>query len=109
MNALFGDATTTMTTPASRAESAPFSGNGSPVPSLHLGQHEADAAIPGLDIDPPDVEIRDGKAILSTSRRSSVTSEGLGGWISNMVQRTRGNGEGDASSAKYKRVDTDED
>jgi len=42
---------------------------------------------------------------------SSQNGEGMGGWISNMVQRARGGGnsEGDSSSAQYKRVEQDED
>ena len=107
MNALFGDATTAMPTPASRAESASLFGASSPVPSLHLGEHGADSAIPGLDIDPPDVQIKNGKPILS--RQNSGEKEGRGGWISNIVQRSRGNGEGDSASVKYKRVDQDEE
>lgn len=107
MNALFGDATSVMPTPSSRAETGSLVERGSPVPSFTLGEHGADSAIPGLDIDPPDVQVKDGKPILS--RHNSDNKEGLGGWISNMVQRTRGNGEGDSGSVKsgnaqYKRL-----
>lgn len=106
MNSLFGDATTVMPSPQTLAEAESlFSGNGrgSPVRSLNLGAgRAADQAIPGLDIDPPDLDDPNRKA-------EQETTEGIGGWISNMVKRTKGNGEGDSSSAKYKRVGQDED
>jgi hypothetical protein len=108
MNSLFGDATTVMPTPQTLAEAESlFSGHGrgSPVPSLDIRSNRAaDQAIPGLNIDPPDLE--DGKAM---SSKADGEGEGIGGWISNMVKRTKGNGEGDSSSAKYKRVGQDED
>jgi hypothetical protein len=103
MNSLFGDATTVMPTPQTLAEAESlFSGHGrgSPEPlDIRSG-----GAIPGLDIDPPDLE--DGKSL---SKADGETSEGIGGWISNMVKRTKGNGEGDSSSGKYKRVGQDEE
>lgn len=108
MNALFGDATTAMGTPATNAETGSlFSGRGSPVPSFTLGQHGADSAIPGLDIDPPDVKVENGKPMLSASH-----SEGVGGWISNLVKRSHGNGEGDSRSIRsgnYKPVGQNDD
>jgi hypothetical protein len=108
MNSLFGDATSVMPTPQTLAEAESlFSGHGrgSPVPSLDIRSNRAaDQAIPGLNIDPPDLE--DGRAL---SKAEGESSEGIGGWISNMVKRTKGNGEGDSSSAKYKRVGQDED
>jgi hypothetical protein len=106
MNSLFGDATTVVATPQTLAEAESlFSGHGrgSPVPSLDIRSNRtADQAIPGLNIDPPDLEN-------GGSMSKAEGSEGIGGWISNMVKRTKGNGEGDSSSAKYKRVDQDED
>lgn len=92
MNLLFGDATSTMGTPASRAENASLrSGRGdtSPVPSFSLGSNGADSAIEGLDINPPHVQIKDGKPILS----ANSNSEGLGGWISNLAKRGGRNGD----------------
>lgn len=107
MNSLFGDATSVMPTPQTLAEAESlFSGHGrgSPVPSLTLGSgRAADQAIPGLDIDPPDLENGKGMA-----KAEGDSSEGIGGWISNMVKRTKGNGEGDSSSGKYKRLGQDE-
>ena len=114
MNALFGDATTAMPTPASQAQSSLLSGPGSPS-SLNIGQHGADSAIPGLDIDPPKVQIEDGKPILS--RRGSEASamsgkEGVGGWISSMVSRARNRGgdttESSSRSGRYERVGDEE-
>lgn len=119
MNALFGDATTAMPTPSSQAQSSLVSGReGSPVPSMSLGQHGPDSAIPGLDIDPPKVNIENGKPILSrreseASGRSGLsgTKEGMGGWISSMVSRARG-GKRDKStggSGRYERVEDEEE
>jgi hypothetical protein len=107
MNSLFGDATTVMPTPQTLAEAESlFSGHGrgSPEPLDIRSGHAADQAIPGLDIEPP--ELDDAKSL---SKVEGEASEGIGGWISNMVKRTKGNGEGDSSSGKYKRVGQDED
>jgi len=102
MNSLFGDATSVMPTPATlaQAESLFSGGRGSPVPSLDIqgGRHGPEGAIPGLDINPPDTEGQSSK---------SVPSEGIGGWISNMV--SRGKGEPDSSSGKYRRVGQNDD
>jgi len=100
MNALFGDATSVMPTPATLAEAESlFSGRGSPVPSLDIRRHGADSAIPGLNIEPP---------VGSQGRRESDANEGIGGWISNIVKRSKGNGEGDSQSGRYKRVGQDD-
>lgn len=108
MNSLFGDATTVVATPQTLAEAESLfsGGRGSPVPSLDIrsGPRGADSAIPGLSIEPPDLE--SGKDM---TKAESESSEGIGGWISNMVKRTKGNGEGDSSSGKYKQVGQDED
>jgi len=108
MNSLFGDATSVMPTPRTLAEAESlFSGHGrgSPVPSLDIRSNRAaDQAIPGLNIEPPELE--DGGRAMST--KGDGEGEGIGGWISNMVKRTKGNGEGDSSSGKYKRVGQDE-
>lgn len=110
MNSIFGDATSVMPTPQTLAEAESlFSGSArSPVPSLDIrsGRAAVDSAIPGLNIDPPDdVEGQAGKP----SKEETEQTEGIGGWISNMVKRTKGNGEGDSSSARYKRVGQDDD
>lgn len=99
MDQLFGDATTAMPTPQQEAEiESLMSGNRSPVPSIDLrrpGNFTADSAIPGLDINPPE----DGKAGKEDSR------EGMGGWISRMVQRTKS----DDKAGSYRSVGQQDD
>ncbi|KAG8526221.1 uncharacterized protein KY384_000214 [Bacidia gigantensis] len=108
MSQLFGDATTAMPTPAQQAEVDSLMSGRSPVPSLDirrdgrgLGNFTADNAIPGLDINPPD---GDGKA----SEPPAPKSEGLGGWISRLAQRTRGEGKRD-KGGDYGRLQDRED
>jgi hypothetical protein len=114
MNSIFGDATSVMPTPQTQAEAASlFSGQRSPVASLDLQRDGAglgaDHAIPGLNIDPPDVEVQDGKPMFK-SDAASERSEGLGGWISNIVKRGKGDaGDAASGSGKYRRIDQDED
>ena len=105
MNALFGDATTAMPTPATQAERGSLMGVGSPA-SLNIGRAHpgplgADSAIPGLDIDPPDLSTENGKSGAQNG------AEGIGGWISRMVSRTKEQGKGDSS--QYRRLDQDEE
>ena len=110
MNSIFGDATTVAPTPETLAEAESlFGSQRSPVPSLDLrrsgaGNLSSDNAIPGLDIDPPS-----DNAVKHTMEREQ--GEGLGGWITNIVARARGGGgEGsEAGSARYKRVEQDDD
>src|SRR5689334_15990663 len=107
MNAIFGDATTAMPTPATQAERGSLMGAGSPA-SLDIrrgtqpGAFSASDAIPGLDIDPPDLEIgKDGKPIQSDHNRgrSENSGEGIGGWIDRMVSRARGDRNSSKSGA----------
>ena len=95
-------------------------GVGSPAPfDLHRGTPQepgtfsASDAIPGLDIDPPDLAIgKDGKAIMSESSRGRSASnggEGIGGWIGRMVSRTRRERSGSQRGGAYGRVAQDED
>lgn len=124
MNALFGDATTTMVTPATQAERGSLMGVGSPNSidirrggmTPQYGNFGTDAAIPGLDIDPPDIQMdENGKPIYGTERgrsRSGSAMEGVGGWISRMVSRNRegsGRARGNSSAGSYRRVDGEED
>lgn len=103
MNSLFGDATTQAATPQQRAEAESlFSGSGREGrgrerdgPSL-----TTEAAIPGLTIEPPDLE--NGR-----SPPKSENGDGVGGWISNIVKRSKG--DNDSTGGKYKRVGQDED
>ncbi|KAG9195684.1 high affinity glucose transporter [Alternaria panax] len=110
MNSLFGDATSVMPTPETLAQAESLfsgEGRGSPVPSLDIrgGRRAQEDAIPGLNIDPPDIE----SGNKDMAKADTGNGDGLGGWISNMVKRTKGNGEGDSSSGKYKQVGQDED
>lgn len=107
MNSIFGDATSVQPTPQTLAEAESlFSGDArSPVPSLDIRRGAAESAIPGLNIDPPDnVDGLDSKPA-----KDGEKGEGIGGWISNMVKRTKGNGEGDSSGGQYRRVGQDEE
>jgi hypothetical protein len=67
----------------------------------------AASAIPGLDIDPPDVSIVNGKPQYAEEEGSA---EGVGGWISRMVTKAKGGEEGSVRSgrsgnSKYKPLD----
>ncbi|KAJ5661630.1 Mitochondrial substrate/solute carrier [Penicillium maclennaniae] len=113
MNVLFGDASTAMPTPATEGERGSLMGAGSPVPSLDIrrgyGQFGAESAIPGLDIDPP---ILSSSGPSKSARRDSQTggtrTEGIGGWISNMVKRHRGPSVG-SSQSQYRRLNQGEE
>jgi hypothetical protein len=110
MNALFGDATSVMPTPETLAEAESlFGSTRSPVPSLDIRRgHTADGAIPGLDINPPiDKVSESSRDRTGSSTGQTEQSEGLGGWISNMVARARGGDNGE--SARYSRVGQQED
>lgn len=131
MNALFGDATTATATPVSRAADSHSIRGGSisganrrseSPSSLRLGSHGADMAVPGLDIEPPAVTIKNGRPVLSLRQNSDASSvlsavsairtEGLGGWISNMVQRGNKGEDGEGGSGgsgKYRRIEGDGD
>ena len=112
MDALFGDATTAMPTPAQHAEVESLMSARSPVPSLDIrrgsgpGNFTADNAIPGLDINPPAVPVENGKPQLPSD--TPAKSEGIGGWISRMAQRTKGEGKKDAGRG-YGRLEQDDD
>lgn len=122
MDALFGDATTAMPTPALEAGS--LRGANSPIPPMDLrrGMYGSSPgpsngnglgpanAIPGLEIDPPHVSIVNGKPQYAGDDDS--TNEGVGGWISRMVKRTKDGGSirsgKSGRSGSYKPVDQDE-
>ncbi|EXJ93663.1 hypothetical protein A1O1_02055 [Capronia coronata CBS 617.96] len=109
MNALFGDATTTMPTPATHAERGSIAGLGSPSSidirggtSHQPGVFSANDAIPGLDIDPPDVQLNaNGRPQIS-----GQNSEGFGSWIGRMVSRPR---QDSNARGQYGKVGQDED
>jgi hypothetical protein len=103
MNSIFGDATTAAPTPATLAEAESlFSGHRSPVPPFSLGQEQP----PEMDLQPPDVEIQNGKAVLSKDTASD--REGVGGWISNLVKNNKAEGNS-SGSGKYQRVGQEDD
>ncbi|KAF2672043.1 hypothetical protein BT63DRAFT_186561 [Microthyrium microscopicum] len=119
MNSLFGDATSVMPTPETLAEAESlFGSQRSPVPSLNIGAGQsgitADHAIPGLDIDPPGQVSNDAinrgsatvRPAVDRTHSSGSRQEGLGGWISNMVGRNRGNS--DEAKGDYSRVGQDD-
>ncbi|KAI1006933.1 hypothetical protein K3495_g1286 [Podosphaera aphanis] len=108
MGSIFGDATT-MNTPAQYAETGSLLGASSPVPSMDLrrGLYSGgtprfgpSSAIPGLDIDPPHVNIQNGKPQYAEDNENNT--EGVGGWISRMV----GRGEGSIRSSKSWKYNT---
>ena len=114
MNALFGDATTAMPTPATQAERGSLMGIGSPASmnlgrnSPRIGQFGANDAIPGLDIDPPNLEIGvDGKPKMSRGRVEDG-GEGVGGWIGRMVSRTRNHNRDESDRGRYGRIEDDD-
>lgn len=98
MNSIFGDATTIAPTPEQHAEvESLFSGNRSPVPSFRLGGE--DQQVPDMDlVAPPEVEIQNGKPVLG---KDGEEGEGVSGWISGLVKRTKGE---EGGSGKYKPV-----
>jgi hypothetical protein len=114
MDTLFGDATTAMATPAATGETGSLMGGNSPEPSMDFrrGVFEPNGsgitssnAIPGLDIDPPPVSIKNGKPQYSADEENGG---GVGGWISRMVTRTKG----DSASVKngeYRPLDQEDD
>ena len=132
MDILFGDATTAMPTPQTRAETGSLMGISSPVPSMDLRRGIVGptqqtysglgpgSAIPGLDIDPPHVSIVNGKPQYTAydENGDAEGTDGVGGWISRMVNRNRGEGSSSRGSirsgnsgrsAKYKPLDNEDD
>ncbi|KAK6086876.1 hypothetical protein SCUP234_02396 [Seiridium cupressi] len=99
MDSLFGDATTAMGTPSLRSETGSIYRASSPVPSLDLrGRTGPDSAIPPLDIDPPHVNMVDGKPQI----RSESHSRGrVGDWLNRMTGRGSSGSRGPA----YERLD----
>ena len=109
MNSLFGDATTAAPTPATLAEAESFfSGNRSPVPSFSLGGDNDQAdRVPDIDL-AEDGDDEDSKPLMS-GKDAGSEREGVGGWISSIAKRSKGNGEANGSgSGKYQRVGQDE-
>lgn len=113
MDSLFGEAATTMVTPITQAERGSLIGAGSPLPSFDLrrtpGQFGPEAAIPGLEIDPPrNHSDSNGKPIPPPQRDSSRRNEGIGGWISNMLNRNKVNSS-TGTSSQYRPINQDDE
>lgn len=118
MDILFNDATSSMPTPATRAETGYLVARGSPIPSMDLrrdggstsvgGGLGSSMAIPGLNIDPPSVDIRNGVPHYSADRNRG---EGIGGWISRMTSRAtnRDSGSQGGTNSRYKPLDQEEE
>lgn len=54
-----------------------------------------------MDLQPPDVEVQDGKPVFS---KDEGQKEGVAGWISNMVKRTKGDAASASGSGTYRRI-----
>ena len=107
MNSLFGDASTAAPTPATLAEAESlFNSHQSPMGSFRLAAEDGEP-VPDMDLQPPDVEVQNGKPMISKDTESD--REGAGGWISNLVKRGKGEGADSSGSGKYKRVGQDDD
>lgn len=116
MGSLFGDSTTAMGTPASgtpamRAEADALIRPGSPVPPLDIRNARrpfgstgpgVGAALPGLNIDPPnEVEIDTKPKRHARFNGESSGGRGIGGWVSRMLGRggdSSANGDGASGS-----------
>ncbi|KAI9788890.1 MAG: hypothetical protein M1833_002796 [Piccolia ochrophora] len=109
MDELFGDATTAMPTPATQGERGSLMGVGSPIPSLDIRRNGPGQAIPGLDIDPPHVNVENGKPQYGNDDVGSHR-EGVGGWISRMVKNSKGDNKGgNGAGGQYRRLDGRDD
>ena len=112
MDQLFGDATTAMPTPAQHAEVESLMAR-SPVPSLDIrgrpGHFSADNAIPGLNINPPDRDAESGKPQPPKENETQDQSNGIGGWISRMVNRSKNNKGANGEAGAYRRLDQDDE
>lgn len=106
MDSLFGDATTTVGTPGMRSESESLARAGSPVPSLDL-RGRSPAPLPSMDVNPPHVNIVDGKP-QPQNRSDSRSSRGrVGEWLSRVTNR--GASSSPASGARYAPLDQREE
>jgi hypothetical protein len=117
MDQLFGDAPT-MQTPITQAERGALIAGGSPPPSFDLrrGPLPPDSSIPPLDIEPPEIPgPSDGKNGEPASPgdggdgSDGKRGEGLGGWISNMVGRSRDRSKPGATGSQYQQLNQDEE
>lgn len=108
MDSLFGDATTAMGTPSVRSETGSIYGGRatSPVPSFDLrGRAGPELAIPPMDIDPPHVNMIDGKPQIPQARSESQSRGRVGDWLNRMTGRGTSGSRGPA----YERLDQRDD
>lgn len=114
MDALFGDSTTALVTSVAGGETGSLMGGNSPEPPMDFrrgifGQNRngitPSSAIPGLNIDPPPVSIKNGRPQYTGVVENG---EGLGGWISRMVHRSKGDGES-GQNGRYRPLDQEDD
>jgi hypothetical protein len=112
MDTLFGDASV-MPTPAFGAGGSErqslMSRVGSPVPSLDIRRNGGPSDSPYIagsvsqaDVDPPAVTIENGKPQLP--ERHDENGEGVGGWITRMVKRGKGDDKDDGAG-EYSRLE----
>lgn len=103
MDSLFGDATTAMGTPSIHAaETGSLMGPGSPMGSGRgIGPS---SAIPGLALDPPDID-DDNKSF----QTSSGEDRSVRGWLSRVVGRGRGDSPSSSSQGRYAPIGQDEE
>lgn len=106
MDSIFGEATSTMPTPATQAERGSLMGVGSPVPSLDIRRGPPMDGFPGFNIDPPSKSVESSKY---QTPESKPGKNGVGGWITRMVQRGRGGNREDAGrGVQYRRLEGEE-
>lgn len=114
MDLLFGDASTAIT-PATQGERGSLMGAGSPVPSLDIrrqyGQLGPESAIPGLDIDPPNVSNEAAVKPRSPPSQEDTgsRSDGIGRWFSSLVSRRKDSQHEVHNTSQYKRLGQDEE
>ncbi|KAI1179482.1 putative MFS monosaccharide transporter [Nemania sp. FL0916] len=111
MDSLFGDASTAIGTPGVRSETGSFVRAGSPVPSLDLRGRPlgSDADIPPMDIDPPVVNVVDGKPTPRLRSESRNSRGRVGEWLNRMVGQTRGSSSSPAGGTRYTALDQQDD
>lgn len=114
MDTLFGDATSARPTPIARSETGSLLGTNSPMPGpSNIGPSDA---IPGLDLDPPHVVIKNGKPQYSQAggvqeqeeEEEVEENKGAGGWISRLLGRNGSDG-GNGKNGKYRVLGQEEE
>lgn len=105
MGSLFGDNTTAMASPSVRSETGSIYRVSSPDGSFR-GRPGPTDDIPPMSIDPPVLNVIDGKPHL----RSESGSRGrVGEWLGRMVGRDRGGSSSPAGRARYAPLEDNED